>query len=83
MELKRADERLVAMQEELAAASTQATETKLTLEKERAAFMEDKKILEDTIVDISSLGAVAQSDREAFESDLRQQMQRAEVSCDD
>ena len=50
------------------------------LDKERTAYIQDKKALEDTIVDITNAEANSRNDQAARESDIREQMKRLKVS---
>jgi nucleoprotein TPR len=49
------------------------------LETERAAWVNDKKILEDTIFDLTTSGKHSDSDRTAWEAEIRQLEERAKV----
>ena len=56
------------------------TELQQTLDRERAAFAQDKKMLEDTIVDITNAEASSRTEQASRESELREQMERAKAS---
>lgn len=49
-------------------------------EDERVAWTNDKKTLEDTIVDLSTSEKVSENDRTSRESEVKQQEERAKVS---
>jgi nucleoprotein TPR len=56
------------------------SELQRTLESERAAWTNDKKTLEDTIVDMSTSEKQSESDRSLRESETRRQENRAKVN---
>jgi nucleoprotein TPR len=49
------------------------------LETERATWSNDKKILEDTIFDLSTSGKHSENDRTTWETEIRQLEERAKV----
>ena len=55
------------------------TELQKTFETERNAWTNDKKTLEDTIVDMSTSEKHSESDRTSREGEVRQQEERAKV----
>lgn len=69
------------LQEEINRLNAKNVELQQLLEKERAAFTQDKKMLEDTIVDITASEANQRSDQAAHEKEIREQMECARV-CD-
>lgn len=67
------------MQQELARLTDKNSELQQTLEKERTTFAQDKKTLEDTIVDITNAEATSRTDQTSREDEIRQQAERAKV----
>lgn len=67
------------MQDEAHQLHTRHDELQRTLETERTAWLNDKRTLEDTIVDLSTSEKHSESDRTLRESDARQQEERATV----
>ncbi|EIN12937.1 hypothetical protein PUNSTDRAFT_97919 [Punctularia strigosozonata HHB-11173 SS5] len=76
------NEKLHAVQQELAQASQKYTELKSSYDSDRAAWASDKKTLEDTIVDMSTSEKHSESDRVLFEAELRQQQDRVKAAED-
>jgi nucleoprotein TPR len=74
-------EKLQTAQSELAQTMEQHNELRRALETERTAWANDKKTLEDTIVDMSTSEKVSESDRSLRENEVRQQEERAKVCC--
>lgn len=72
-------EKLQAAQDELAELATKYSDLQKTFEAERTAWTNDKKTLEDTIVDMSTSEKHSESDRASRESEVRQQEERAKV----
>ncbi|KAI0826824.1 hypothetical protein BC628DRAFT_1319381 [Trametes gibbosa] len=71
----------LAMAEERLAQITQAnTELQQTFDNERIAWANDKRTLEDTIVDMSTSAQHTQSDRSTWEVEIHQQEQRAKAA---
>ncbi|KAI6016240.1 TPR/MLP1/MLP2-like protein-domain-containing protein [Pisolithus marmoratus] len=70
-------EKLRAVEGELQQAKAKVTEIQQTLESERTAWTNDKKILEGTIVELSTSERISESDRTAHERDLRELEHRA------
>lgn len=66
-------------QQSYAQITEQSTVAQRTLETERAAWFADKKTLEDTIADLSTSERTSQSDKEMYETQIRQQEARAKV----
>ena len=78
-EKKSLDEKIKLSQEDLARLNEKNTEVQQTLEKERSSFAADKKLLEETIIDITNSGANSQADQAAREDELKKQRDRAKV----
>ena len=57
-----------------------SNETQQTLEKERTAYAQDKKLLEGTIVSITQSEMSSRSDQASREREIREQMERAKAS---
>ncbi|KZV92725.1 hypothetical protein EXIGLDRAFT_836242 [Exidia glandulosa HHB12029] len=74
------EQKLAELQESLSVSATRATELQTTLEKERAAFAEDKRTLEDTILEVTNSNSMSSTDREAHANELRQQQERAQLA---
>ena len=72
--------RVQTLQRDLAQATEKYTQLQQKFESERVAWANDKKTLEDAIVDISSLEKNSESDRTSRESEIRQQEERARVT---
>lgn len=72
-------EKLANIQQELNALNTKNTELQREMEKERAAFVLDKKTLEDTIVDITNTQASSRVDQEAHEKEISEHADRSRV----
>ncbi|KAG5646523.1 hypothetical protein DXG03_003290 [Asterophora parasitica] len=73
-------EKLTAAQAELTELNGRHNELQKTFEAERAAWTNDKKTLEDTIVDMSTSEKHQESDRTSREKEVRQQEERAKVA---
>ncbi len=73
-------ERLQLAQEELAQLKGRQDELQKALDAERAAWVSDKKTLEDTIIDLSTSERNAETDRSSREGDIRELEERAKVS---
>ena len=67
-------------QEELAQLKGKQDELQKTFDIERTAWANDKKTLEDTIVDLSTSERNAETDRSSREDDIRQLEDRTKVS---
>jgi nucleoprotein TPR len=72
-------EKLRAAQDELAQLTTKYNELQKSFETERIAWTNDKKTLEDTIVDMSTSEKNSENDRTSRENEVRQQEERAKV----
>jgi nucleoprotein TPR len=72
-------ERLRETSKELAEIRAQYNDAQKTFETERTAWINDKKILEDTIVDMSTSEKHSESDRNSKEQELRNLEDRAKV----
>ena len=70
------------MQEELNQLKEKNAEIQQILEKERSAFAADRKLLEDTIVDITRSGASTQAEQAAREDEVKKQRDRAKRAED-
>lgn len=81
MEYKALEDKLRSVQSETTQFAEKHNELQKTLEIERTAWSNDKKILEDTIVDMSTSEKHSESDRSLRESESRRQEERAAVSC--
>lgn len=67
------------MQQELTEATEKNSESQRLLETERAAWANDRRTLEDTIVDMSTSERNTEDDRASRENEIRQQEERAKV----
>ena len=56
------------------------TELQRKFDEDRAAWLNDKKTLEDTIVDLSTSAQSTQTDRGTWELEIHRQEERAKVS---
>ena len=79
-ERKSLEERISSLQDEMSRLTAKSKETRQTLEKERAAYAEDKRLLEDAIVDITHSEVSSRSDQASREKEIREQMERAKAS---
>ena len=79
-ERKSLEERISSLQDEMSRLTAKSKETRQTLEKERAAYAEDKRLLEDAIVDITHSEVSSRSDQPSREKEIREQMERAKAS---
>lgn len=59
--------------------TTKYNQLQKSFETERIAWMNDKKTLEDTIVDMSTSEKYSENDRTSRENEVRQQEERAKV----
>lgn len=76
-EYRSLQEKLRSVEDELEQAKAKVTEIQQTLEKERTAWINDKKTLEGTIVELSTSERSSESDRTAHEREIRELEQRA------
>jgi nucleoprotein TPR len=60
--------------------TTKCNDLQKSLETERIAWTNDKKVLEDTIVDLGTSEKVSENDRTSRETEVRQQEERAKVT---
>ncbi|KAI8994233.1 hypothetical protein BD414DRAFT_506685 [Trametes punicea] len=81
-EIEGLQEKLRASEERVAQLTQANIELQQQFDNERATWTNDKKILEDTIVDMSTSAQHTQSDRTTWESELRQQEERAKAAED-
>ncbi|TFY64347.1 hypothetical protein EVJ58_g2677 [Rhodofomes roseus] len=72
--------KLQAVQQELDQLSQKHAELQRTLETDRIAWANDRKTLEDTIIDMSTSERNTENDRVSRESEVRQQEQRARAA---
>jgi nucleoprotein TPR len=72
-------EKLRAVQAELVQMAEQEHSLQSTLDTERTAWANDRRTLEDTIVDLSTSEQHSLSDRTVRETEVRQQEERAKV----
>jgi nucleoprotein TPR len=72
-------EKLQAAQDELAQLAAKYNELQKQFDDERTSWTNDKKTLEDTIVDMSTSEKHSESDRASRENEVRQQEERAKV----
>lgn len=79
MESKSLEEKLRVIGEELSEAKTKVNAVQQTLETERTAWINDKKTLEGTIVDMSTSERISENDRNAHEREVRVLDERAVV----
>ena len=68
-----------AVQEESTQLKNKHDELQKTFDVERTAWTSDKKMLEDTIVDLSTTEKNAETDRSSREDEIRQLEERAKV----
>lgn len=74
------EEKLQSVQQEQQQISTKNVELQRTLETERAAWAQDKKTLEDTIVDMTTSEQSTESERAAHTTEIRQLEERAKAA---
>ncbi|KAI0330460.1 hypothetical protein GY45DRAFT_1323591 [Cubamyces sp. BRFM 1775] len=79
-EIEALQEKLRAAEERLAELSQANTELQQKFDSERLAWVNDKKTLEDTIVDMSTSAQHTQTDRSTWEAEVRQQEERAKAA---
>lgn len=73
-------EKLTAAEQELAQFNAKHNELQKSFETERTAWLTDKKVLEDTIVDLGTSEKHSESDRTSRENEVRQLEDRARVA---
>ncbi len=73
------EEKLQVIQGELDQVKAKYQELQKAFDTERAAWASDKKMLEDTIVDMSTSEKHSEEDKNKWGQDLRAQEQRAKV----
>ncbi|KAL0960729.1 hypothetical protein HGRIS_005754 [Hohenbuehelia grisea] len=81
-EIKSLEEKLQAAQDQLSQLAATHTELQRTMDTERTTWLNDKKTLEDTIVDMSTSEKNSESDRTYRANELRRQEQRAKAAED-
>ncbi|KAL5512816.1 hypothetical protein ACEPAG_3082 [Sanghuangporus baumii] len=79
-ERKALEEKVSSLQDEMTRLNTKNDELQQTLEKERETYAQDKKMLEDTIVDITNSEMSSRTDQTSRENEIREQMERAKVA---
>ncbi|KAK7048611.1 protein MLP1 [Favolaschia claudopus] len=73
-------EKLNNAQEELTQFTSKYNELQKSLETERTAWLNDKKVLEDTIADLGTSEKVSESDRTSRENEARQLEERVKIA---
>lgn len=68
------------MQDEVKRLADKNSELQQTLESERTQFLQDRKTLEETIVEITENQMTARTDQTSREGEVREQMERVKVS---
>ncbi|KAL5524681.1 MLP1_8 [Sanghuangporus sanghuang] len=81
-ERKALEEKISSLQDEITRLNTKNGELQQTLEKERETYTQDKKMLEDTIVDITNAEMTSRTDQTSRENEIREQMERAKAAED-
>ncbi|THH00176.1 hypothetical protein EW026_g2304 [Hermanssonia centrifuga] len=79
-EYRALQDRFQSVQDEHARLSSKNGELQRVLETERAAWSQDRRTLEDTIVDMTTSEKSTESDRASRESEVREQEERAKVA---
>ncbi|KAF7348346.1 Protein MLP1 [Mycena sanguinolenta] len=79
-EYKALQEKLNTAEQELAQFTAKYNELQKSFETERTAWLNDKKVLEDTIVDLGTSEKNSESDRTSRENEVRQLEQRAKLA---
>ncbi|KAJ6508423.1 hypothetical protein C8R45DRAFT_1069158 [Mycena sanguinolenta] len=79
-EYKALREKLDTAEKELAQFAAKYNQLQKSFETERTAWLNDKKVLEDTIVDLGTSEKNSESDRTSRENEVRQLEQRAKVA---
>ena len=77
---KSLEAKVVSLEDEIKRLTAKSAEQQQLLEQERLSYAQDKKALEDTIVDITNAEASSRTDQATRENDLREQMERMKVS---
>lgn len=73
------EERLQVLQQQIDQVKAKYQELQQAFDTERTAWANDKKVLEDTIVDISTSERHSEEDKIQWEQDLKAQEKRAQV----
>ncbi|KAI0699945.1 hypothetical protein C8T65DRAFT_709807 [Cerioporus squamosus] len=81
-EIEALQEKLRQTEERLAELTQANAELQRQFETERTAWLNDKRTLEDTIVDMSTSAQSTQSDRSSWEAEIKQQEERAKAAED-
>lgn len=79
LEYKALEEKLQSVRDESKRLNDKCSELQRTLDSERVAWANDKKTLEDTIVDMSTSEKHSEDDRSLREAESRRQEERATV----
>ena len=79
LEYKSLEEKFLSVQQDLQQRTSKFNDLQKTLETERSAWANDKKTLEDTIVDMSTSERHSESDRSVHEREVRALEERAVV----
>jgi nucleoprotein TPR len=77
LEYKALQDKLRSVEEDVRQSTDKFSELQRTFESERLVWTNDKKTLEDTIVDLSTSERTSETDRTTRESEVRQQEERA------
>ncbi|KAG2147462.1 uncharacterized protein EDB93DRAFT_1147386 [Suillus bovinus] len=77
LEYKALQDKLRSVEDDVRQSADKFSELQRTFESERLAWTNDKKTLEDTIVDLSTSEKTSETDRTTRESEVRQQEERA------
>jgi nucleoprotein TPR len=81
LEYKALQDKLRSVEDDVRRSADKFSELQRTFESERLVWTNDKKTLEDTIVDLSTSEKTSETDRTTRESEVRKQEERALVSC--
>ena len=73
------EDKLSSLQQELEQIKTKYQELQQVFDRERAAWADDRKLLEGTIVDMSTSEKHSEENKNKWEQDLKAQEQRARV----
>ncbi|KAI0357500.1 hypothetical protein OH77DRAFT_1435746 [Trametes cingulata] len=79
-EIEALQEKLKAAEERIAELSQANSDLQHKFDTERIAWLNDKRTLEETIVDMSTSAQHTQSDRTSWEAEIRQQEERAKAA---
>ncbi|KIY46697.1 hypothetical protein FISHEDRAFT_46885 [Fistulina hepatica ATCC 64428] len=79
-EIRALQERLEAAEKERADMAVKYSELQNSSASERAAWLSDKKVLEDTIVDLTTSSKESENDRHTWESEIQKQEERVKLA---